>query len=105
MIIRIVKMSFQHDKVNDFLKIYEEVNPKIKNFHGCKHLKLLNDIEHSNIIFTYSYWDTEQDLSNYRNSELFASTWKRTKALFEKQAEAWSVKEVKIKKAKEHEVI
>ena len=91
MIIRIVKMTFHSNKINDFLKIYKEVNPKIKNFKGCNHLELLNDITHSNIFFTYSHWDTEQDLLNYKNSALFTSTWSGIKAFFEQRAEAWSV--------------
>jgi heme-degrading monooxygenase HmoA len=43
------------------------------------------------VFFTYSYWETEQDLENYRNSELFDTVWSFTKKLFNDKPEAWSV--------------
>jgi heme-degrading monooxygenase HmoA len=60
---------------------------------GCNHLELLNDIKTSNIFFTYSYWDSENDLNNYRDSELFKEVWSKTKVLFNDKPEAWSVEQ------------
>ncbi len=94
MIIRIVKMTFEPDKVADFLKIFEASQQLIRNREGCIHLELLNDIKTSNIYFTYSHWQSENDLNNYRNSELFENVWGRTKVLFAAKAEAWSVSSV-----------
>ena len=95
MLTRIVKMTFRPDKVQDFLKLYHETHDKIAASKGCNHLELLNDIHEQNVMFTYSLWDSEQDLLNYRNSELFSYTWEQVKHWFEKDAEAWSMKEVK----------
>ena len=92
MIIRIVKMTFQPEEVANFLKIFKESKQLIRNMEGCTHLELLNDINSSTIFFTYSYWQTENDLNNYRNSELFERVWGKTKVLFAAKAEAWSVK-------------
>jgi quinol monooxygenase YgiN len=93
MIIRIVKMTFEPQKVNDFRTIFNESKQLIRNMEGCSHLELLNDINTPNIYFTYSYWDSELHLENYRNSELFADVWAQTKALFSAKAEAWSAKQ------------
>ena len=93
MIIRIVKMTFEPQKVNDFLVIFNESKQLIRNMKGCSHLELLNDINSTNIYFTYSYWNSETDLDNYRNSELFTNVWSKTKALFSAKAEAWSVEQ------------
>lgn len=92
MIIRIVKMNFKPDAVTDFLKIFDESKQYIRNMEGCTHLELLNDISSPTIFFTYSHWQTENDLNNYRNSELFAGVWGETKILFAAKAEAWSLK-------------
>lgn len=92
MIIRIVKMTFEPEKVADFLKVFEASKQYIRNMEGCTHLELLNDIKSPTIFFTYSHWQTENDLNNYRNSELFESVWSKTKILFAAKAEAWSVK-------------
>jgi heme-degrading monooxygenase HmoA len=92
MIIRIVKMNFKPDAVTDFLKIFDASKLYIRNMEGCEHLELLNDISSPTIFFTYSHWQTENDLNNYRNSELFEGVWRKTKILFAAKAEAWSVK-------------
>ena len=43
------------------------------------------------IFFTYSYWNDEQDLENYRKSELFKTVWAKTKMFFNDKPLAWSV--------------
>jgi len=91
MFVRIVKMSFYPKHVDAFLKIFNEKKEFIRNNNGCSLLELYQDKTNPSIFFTYSYWDTEQDLENYRNSELFKIVWTKTKALFNDKPEAWSV--------------
>jgi len=93
MIVRIVKLTFREEEVETFKKLFEQKKDKIRNFEGCLHLKLLQGLNQSNVFFTYSHWDSEDDLNNYRYSELFAETWAATKLLFSAKAEAWSVNE------------
>jgi len=89
--IRIVKMHFKPEFCNDFLELYQNAHPKITAMPGCEGVQLLRDIHHPEIMFTYSNWRDEDALENYRHSELFIDTWKRTKALFAEKADAWSV--------------
>ncbi|MFK5958686.1 MAG: antibiotic biosynthesis monooxygenase family protein [Lutibacter sp.] len=91
MFIRIVKMSFEDDKIDLFLKNFNSNKEKIRNFEGCTLLKLLRDKNNTTIFFTYSYWQSEAHLETYRNSELFKSVWGKTKILFNNKPEAWSV--------------
>jgi heme-degrading monooxygenase HmoA len=49
---------------------------------------------HSTILFTYSWWDSEEHLNNYRNSHFFDDTWSLTKQKFAAKPEAWSVEKV-----------
>lgn len=88
--IRLVKMTFRPEETEAFEALFEEVRNRIRSFPGCKHVELLRDIDRSNIYFTRSEWDNPESLELYRKSELFADTWKRTKALFMDKAEAWS---------------
>jgi len=92
--IRIVKMEFQEDKIKEFLSNFESVKDKIRASKGCKKLELYRDKNNANIFFTYSYWDTEQDLETYRNSVLFKTVWSKTKPLFNAKPLAWSVDSV-----------
>ncbi|MCW3102909.1 MAG: antibiotic biosynthesis monooxygenase [Bacteroidetes bacterium] len=91
MIIRIVKMSFAPEKVNEFLQLFNASKHQIRNFKGCSHLELLNDATQQNIFFTYSHWENEAHLGEYRKSALFAGVWANTKILFNDKPLAWSL--------------
>ena len=64
MIKRIVKMSFQPDKVEDFKLIFKTNWKLIAGFEGCSHVELLQDKLQQNIFFTYSHWENEEYLNN-----------------------------------------
>jgi heme-degrading monooxygenase HmoA len=98
MIVRIVQMTFDPQKVDDFQLLFEERKQIIRNFEGCTHLELWQDAHASNIFFTYSMWETEDNLNHYRFSEFFKDTWGRTKALFIAKPQAWSVNQKAILK-------
>jgi len=93
MIIRIVKMSFIPEQVDNFVALFNKNKEHIRNFDGCHHLQLLRDIQEPNQFFTYSHWETETHLNNYRNSALFKDIWANTKVKFNQKPEAWSVTE------------
>jgi quinol monooxygenase YgiN len=91
MLIRIVEMHFREDAVNQFMEVFNESCMHIRSFPGCMNLELLKDLNDSAHIFTYSFWENEEALSAYRNSELFIKTWSKTKILFDKKPNAWSL--------------
>jgi len=91
MFTRIVKMEFKEESVPAFLANFETVKEKIRNFPGCSFLELYSDKNDPNIYFTYSKWEDESDLEDYRTSELFKSVWATTKPMFRSKAVAWSV--------------
>jgi heme-degrading monooxygenase HmoA len=91
--IRIVKLTLKPEHINDFLSHFETVKNDINSFPGCQGMKLLQGKKDENILFTYSQWATEDDLENYRKSDLFQSIWPTVKQWFESKAEAWSTHE------------
>jgi len=90
-ITRIVKLTFRTENISDFLEIFRESNKYISSFNGCRHLELLTDKGNSCIFFTYSTWESERYLDNYRKSDLFITTWEKTKVLFSEPAVAWTL--------------
>ena len=90
-LIRIVKMTFHPSEVEPFQEMFQEVKDKIRGFEGCRFLELYRDLNNRNIFFTYSYWESEEALDNYRHSELFREVWKQTKQGFSEKPAAWSV--------------
>lgn len=91
MFIRIVKMSFHQQNIPAFLENFELMKDKIRNAPGNRLLELYQDKNNPEVFFTYSFWEEESDLENYRNSELFYDVWQFTKKLFNAKPEAWSV--------------
>jgi len=82
MLIRVVRMTFQADQTTAFLEIFRASESKIRSFVGCRYLELWQDAGAPHIYCTYSHWDSEAALNNYRQSELFAGVWAATKKLF-----------------------
>ncbi|MDZ4844090.1 MAG: antibiotic biosynthesis monooxygenase [Chitinophagales bacterium] len=91
MIIRIVKLTFQPDRVDDFTGIFNKEKATILSFDGCKRVELWEDTDRDNVFFTYSEWRDKQALEDYRNSAFFKATWARAKTLFADKPNAWSV--------------
>lgn len=87
-------MGFKPEHIEDFKAIFKNNWQHIKDFKGCQHVELLQDRNNPSIFFTFSLWDSEESIENYRTSELFNSVWSSTKVLFNAKPEAWSVEQV-----------
>jgi heme-degrading monooxygenase HmoA len=91
MITRLVKMTFRPDETENFIAIFSENKNRIGSFEGCEQVELQRDVNFPNIFFTISRWRSEEDLENYRKSDLFKGVWAKTKVLFAEKAEAWTL--------------
>ena len=91
MLIRIVKLTIREENISSFEQIFKETKEFIRGFKGCNLLELYKDQKDTRVFFTYSYWDSEEDLQNYRQSEFFRTVWSKTREFFAGKAEAWSV--------------
>ena len=91
MITRIVRMTFREEEVEAFKQLFEKRKELIRNFEGCTHLQLWQDKHNPTVFFTYSLWDSEEHLNQYRASHFFDDTWTLTKQKFAAKPEAWTV--------------
>ncbi|MBC8153835.1 MAG: antibiotic biosynthesis monooxygenase [Bacteroidetes bacterium] len=94
MLIRIVRMTFQADKLPDFHVLFNQSKHHIRAFPGNHHLELLSDPDHPNVRMTYSLWESADALDAYRQSDLFRTTWAATKLLFAERAVAFSAEKL-----------
>ncbi len=90
-IVRIVRMEFQPDKLDDFFQLFEASKHSIRARPGCQHLELHRDAQQENVLYTYSVWTSEAALNAYRDSEVFGNVWPKTKALFSAKPQAFSL--------------
>lgn len=98
MITRIVRMHFRSEASTDFQSIFEASKELIRAFDGCLYLSLHQDAQDPSVFYTLSRWQSENHLNNYRQSDLFKSTWAKTKVLFQEKAQAYSLKELVVLK-------
>jgi quinol monooxygenase YgiN len=95
MITRIVKLTIDPEKKDYFFDEIVPFQAKIRQQKGCSYLEFFQDINNVGVIFTYSNWDSEDDLNNYRQTELFDAAWTMAKKLFVGKPEAWSIESIK----------
>ena len=91
MILRLVKMEFMSKNTSEFLTYFESISHEIKQMPGLVNLKLYQDVNNPNVVFTHSTWLNEESLKNYKKSKLFGEVWPKTKKLFASEAVAWSL--------------
>lgn len=91
MLMRIVKLNFRQDKIQEFLKIFEGHRETIKSFSGFSGIELYQEKSKPEVFFTHSLWEDEAALENYRKSDYFHVIWSRIKVLFADKPEAWSL--------------
>ena len=89
MIVRIVKLMISKEKTNDFCLFFNTKKSQIEEFNGCIKVELLKDTKEHNLYFTYSHWEDEELLENYRNSIFFKNIWNNTKLYFCGKPETW----------------
>ena len=95
MIKRVVRLTLKDDaSINAFQEIYRSRNPFTKGVKGCREVKVLKDVDHDDVYYTFSIWDSNEDLEAYRQSNYFAETWPMVKAQLAKRAEAFSMTEI-----------
>lgn len=93
MITRLVRLCFNDNYIEDFKELFENVSSEIKDQPGCNSANLLQDVNRPNIFFTKSLWDSEEQLNNYRDTEVFRSIWETIKPNFIEKPQAWSTQE------------
>ncbi len=93
MITRIVKLSFQNQYCPHFESMFPKIQQIVFSSKGCKEVKLLKSME-KGLYFTYSHWDTEQSLEDYRQSDVFKKIWSDFKTNFKDAPQAWSTVDI-----------
>jgi hypothetical protein len=92
--IRIVKLTIKEECIELFHHFFVQHHEIIKKSNGCIDVNLLQSIHSKHIFFTYSNWNSADDLENYRSSDTFKNIWAKVKPMFAEKAEAWSLERI-----------
>lgn len=87
-ILRVVRMTLVPSEVENFKSHFSCIQSEIVAMPGCRSVHLCVDKDAPHRLTTFSIWDSEMDLNNYRKSEWFGQIWPQTKAKLERPAEA-----------------
>lgn len=90
MLIRLVTMKFKEEHIPEFEALFEMRKERIRSVDGCEYLELLQDRNDPSVFTTYSIWNSETALNEYRSSAFFKETWQHTKSLFKEKPNARS---------------
>jgi len=93
-ITRIVKMTFKPEHISDFETFFMSIKDKVAGQPGCNGVKLLKEQNNTGVFFTYSHWNSVDDLNAYRHTDTFAKIWPTVKNWFGDKAQAWTVDEL-----------
>lgn len=88
--IRIVRLSFKEEYIQDFERLFEERKQQIRAIDGCTQLALWADKQDAGVFYTYSIWQHADHLEAYRVSTLFQETWGQVKQWFKEKPLAFS---------------
>lgn len=83
-------MVFKEEEKANFIRAFYDKQPHIRAFDGCLDVILLEDQRDQLALSTYSLWESNKALENYRKSDLFVTTWAEVKPMFAEKAQAWS---------------
>ena len=84
-------MDFKPEKVEEFKAFFQTIEAKITSNPGCHHVELCKDSKLDHVYYTFSKWESEEDLERYRHSELFEEVWAKTKRMFGGKPSAYSL--------------
>ena len=91
MLLRVVRMEFHEESLDTFEGLFHNVKSTILSMPGCNHVEMCLDPDAPNVRYTFSRWDSEEDLDTYRKSEFFEVTWEKIKGLFSGKPFAYSL--------------
>ena len=90
MIVRLVRLKFKPEHIEEFLAFYEQSRETIRHQQGCLTLSMLRETNDEAAFCTWSTWRSGRDLQQYRRSEFFRDFWPRVRAMLREPAEAVS---------------
>jgi len=90
-LLRIVRMEFTPEDALDFDAYFAAVRPAILEMEGCHQVICLAGTDRPGLRTTLSVWQSPDALERYRQSELFAQVWPKTKEKFVASPVAWSL--------------
>jgi quinol monooxygenase YgiN len=92
--VRIVSVSIQEDKIDEFKRIYnEEILPALRKTKGCLYAFLTENLQIKNEFISITGWESKEDVDAYENGGQFALLVEKVRHTFS-QVYQWKLSEI-----------
>ncbi len=93
MIVRIVHMFFRPHALEQLMPLIHRQLRNVMSHPGCLAVKLFRDTSDPDHLCTFSIWEDQEALDDYRQSDHFIEVWSTLKSHFAKPPQAYSFKD------------
>ena len=94
MILRIVKMEVDPQKLEIFNHFMKNLNEEKVKLEGCVHHDHFPEKKFVNVYYSYTIWENVNYLKKYKKSPLFKEVVKTLKSLCMTEPYAWTVENI-----------
>jgi heme-degrading monooxygenase HmoA len=90
-IARVIIIKAPEEKFKEAEQIWkEDCAPLMRRQKGCRAEKFMRSLDHPDLYISYSEWDSQEDIDNYRNSEDHKKIRTESRALQGSRAVVWT---------------
>lgn len=93
MILRIVKIKIDEVKIDTFKLFMKNLRNEKLRLKGCLHFDYFHEKKNKNIYYTYTIWENEKHLNQYKKSELFKKVISTLNSLSIEEPRAWTIED------------
>ncbi len=94
MILRVVKMKVDTNKVELFERFMNNLREEKLNLDGCLHFDYFHEKGNLNIYYSYTIWESDKHFRVYKKSDLFKEVTSTLNALCQIEPMAWTIENV-----------
>lgn len=94
MILRVVKMNVDEEKRDAFELFMKNLREEKLKLAGCLHFDYFHEKNNKNIFYSYTIWESEKYLKQYKKTDLFIEVVSTLKKLCTEEPKAWTIENV-----------
>ncbi len=94
MILRVVKLKVDPRKMEAFQLFMENLHDEKLRLNGCLHFDFFNERQNPNIFYSYTIWEHEKFLKQYKKTDLFKEVVQTLRELCIDEPQAWTIQNV-----------
>ena len=91
MIIRVVKIPIKDASINSFIKRIPIISNEVRRVSGCIHNDIFRDKMKENIFYSYTIWNSDEDIEKYLGSQYYKDIWGDLWDYFEGTPKSWKI--------------